>query len=104
MLPEIFQGLTTRERTRRANRQLGGLLAFVAGAVNAGGFLAVQRYTSHMSGVVSSIADDLVLGQFALALAGLFSLGAFVAGAATTATLTHWARRRQLHGEFALSL
>jgi uncharacterized membrane protein YoaK (UPF0700 family) len=93
----FLHSLTTRVRTRRANRQLGGVLAFVAGAVNAGGFLAVQRYTSHMSGIVSGIADDLVLGQAALALA-------FVGGAATTAVLINWARRRQLHGEFALSL
>jgi uncharacterized membrane protein YoaK (UPF0700 family) len=100
----FLHSLTTRVRTRRANRQLGGVLAFVAGAVNAGGFLAVQRYTSHMSGIVSGIADDLVLGQAALAMAGVSSLLAFVGGAATTAVLINWARRRQLHGEFALSL
>src|SRR4030095_16071002 len=32
------------------------------------------------------------------------SLLFFVAGAATTAMLVNWARRRQLHGEYALSL
>jgi len=32
------------------------------------------------------------------------SLLAFMAGAATTALLINWARRRQMHGEFALSL
>ena len=94
--------LTSRERTRRTNRQLGCLLAFVAGAINAGGFLAVQRYTSHMTGIVSSIADDLVLGQFALVLAGAAFLAAFIAGAATTAVLVNWARGHGLHGEFAL--
>ena len=104
MLPEVFHGLTTNVRTRRANRQLGGLLAFVAGAVNAGGFVAVHRYTSHMTGIVSAIADDLVLGEVALGMAGVSSLAAFLAGAATTAVLIHWARRRKLHGEFALSL
>ncbi|GAA4354644.1 YoaK family protein [Variovorax defluvii] len=103
MLPAI-QGLAHRVRTRRANRQLGGLLAFVAGAVNAGGFLAVQRYTSHVTGIISSVADDLVLGQFALAMAGVCALLAFLFGAATTAGLVHWARRRELHSEFALSL
>ena len=36
----MIQSLTHKVRTRRANRQLGGLLAFVAGATNAGGFLA----------------------------------------------------------------
>jgi len=103
-MPTFFHRLSARDRTRHANRQLGSVLAFVAGAVNAGGFLAVQRYTSHMTGVVSSIADDLVLGQAALAMAGLSAFLAFVAGAATTAVLIHWARRRRMHGEFALSL
>ncbi len=104
MPAEFLQGLTQRTRTRRRNRQLGGVLAFVAGAINAGGFLAVQRYTSHMTGVVSGIADDLVLGQFALAMAGVSALLAFVTGAAVTAVLINWARRRELQGEFALSL
>ncbi len=104
-MPAAFlRTLTHRSRTRRTNRQLGGVLAFVAGAVNAGGFLAVQRYTSHMSGIVSGIADDLVLGQVALAMAGVSSLLAFVTGAAVTALLTNWARRRDLQAEFALPL
>jgi uncharacterized membrane protein YoaK (UPF0700 family) len=57
-----------------------------------------------MTGIVSAIADDLVLGQIALAMAGASSLLAFVAGAVTTAVLINWARRRQMHGEYALSL
>ena len=104
MPTDFLHGLTHKVRTRRSNRQLGAVLAFVAGAVNAGGFLAVQRYTSHMTGIVSAIADDLVLGQMALAMAGVSSLLAFVAGAAVTALLTNWARRRQMGGEFALPL
>jgi uncharacterized membrane protein YoaK (UPF0700 family) len=104
MPAELLRSLTTRVRTRRANRQLGGVLAFAAGAINAGGFLAVQRYTSHMTGIVSSIADNLVLGEVFLAMAGVSSLLAFVLGAATTAVLINWARRRQLQGEYALSL
>ncbi len=99
---QFLSKLAGRERTRRANRQLGGLLAFVAGAINAGGFLAVQRYTSHMTGIVSAMADDLVLGQVALVLAGGAFLCAFIAGAATTAILVNWARGHGLHGEFAL--
>jgi uncharacterized membrane protein YoaK (UPF0700 family) len=104
MLLTVIHGLTHRIRTRRANRQLGGLLAFVAGAVNAGGYMAVQRYTSHMTGIVSAIADDVVLGQLALAMAGISSLLAFLMGAATTAVLVNWARRHELQSEFALSL
>lgn len=96
--------LTHRSRTRRSNRQLGGVLAFVAGAVNAGGFLAVQRYTSHMSGIVSSIADSLVLGEFALSAGALCLVLAFVTGAASTALLINWGRRQGLHSQYALPL
>ena len=60
--------LTGRHRTQSINRLLGLLLAFNAGAINAGGFLVVGLYTSHMTGFVSVIADNLVLGQMALVL------------------------------------
>lgn len=101
---ESLMGLTRKRRTRRKNRQLGGLLAWVAGAVNAGGFLAVGRYTSHMTGIVSAVADDLVLGNLTLVIAGLAFVVAFVAGTITTTVQINWARRRRLHGEFALAL
>ena len=96
--------LVGRDRSRLANRRLGLVLAFVAGAVNAGGFLAVQRYTSHMTGIVSGVADDLALGNGLLALAGLLLVAVFISGAMTTALLVNWARQRQLQSEYALSL
>jgi len=100
----FLRRLAGRTRTRRANRQLGAVLAFVAGAVNAGGFLVIKQYTSHMTGIVSSIADELVLGNALLVLSGLSALAAFLVGAATTAILINWARHRQMHSEYALSL
>src|SRR5687767_548251 len=104
-MPAVFlDGLTHRERTRKTNRQLGAILAFVAGAVNAGGFLAVERYTSHVTGIVSAIADDLVLGHITLVLGGLAMLTTFLFGAMTTSLLINWARRQKLHGEYAWSL
>ncbi len=103
-LIHFFQHLIGRHRTVRANRQLGGVLSFVAGAINAGGFLAVQRYTSHMTGIVSGVADDLALGHVLLAAAGLVSLGAFIAGAMSTAILVNWARAHKLHSEYASAL
>ena len=75
----FLHNLTSRQRTRRANRQLGAVLAFVTGAINAGGFL-VQRCTSHMTGIVSAMADDLAVGSVALAVAG-FGLTACVVSA-----------------------
>ena len=92
---------TSVQRTEGSNLRLGMTLAFVAGATNAGGFLAVGQYTSHMTGVVSSIADNLVLGQITLAMGGLVALGAFLAGAMTTAWMVNWALRRQLQSAYA---
>lgn len=96
--------LTDRIRNKQNNWALGGILAFVAGAVNAGGFLAGQRYTSHMTGIISGIADDLVISEIGIVLAGIAFLISFVSGAAVTAVLVNWARRKPLHSEFALSL
>lgn len=93
-----------RERTPQADLGLGLVLAAVAGAANAGGFLAVSRYTSHMTGVVSSISDDLALGRGRLALAGLGMLLAFTSGAGACALLVNWARRRGMRGAYALPL
>ena len=71
------------------------VLAFVAGAANAGGFLAVGQYTSHMSGIFSALADNLVLGALGLVLAGLGGLVSFVTGAACSAILINWGRRNR---------
>ena len=96
--------LAGAERSAAANRQLGLALAFVAGAVNAGGFLAIGQYTSHITGMVSSVADNLVLGRDALVLAALGSVAAFGLGAASTALMVNFGRRRRLYSEYALPL
>ena len=96
--------LTGHHRTVAGNRMLGLLLAFNAGAVNAGGFLVVHLYTSHMTGFISMLADNLVLGNMALVLGAVGALLAFISGAATTAVMVNWARQRKLHGSYALPL
>lgn len=101
---QYIRFLAGRERTRQANRHLGLTLAFVAGAVNAGGYLAVSQFTSHITGVLSLIAEHLALRNMQLVAAGLASLAAFVAGASTTAILVNWARRKRLQSEYALAL
>lgn len=96
--------LTGRKRTTAANRQLGLALAFVAGAINAGGFLAVQQYTSHMTGIVSAMADNIALGAYELVWSGLGGLLSFMLGAACSAVMVNYSRRRRMHSEFALPL
>ena len=96
--------LTGRKRTQDSNRHLGFLLAFVAGGINAGGFLAVRQYTSHMTGIVSAMADNLALGAIDLALTGLGSLLSFLAGAICTAFMVSYAGRRTMHSVYASPL
>lgn len=57
-----------------------------------------------MTGIVSSVADNLVLGDALLVFSGLGALISFLLGAATTAILINWARHRRMHSEYALSL
>lgn len=92
---QYARSLIGTQRSATANQHLGALLAFVAGAINAGGYLAVHQYTSHMTGIVSAMADNLVFGAHELVLAGLGAVLSFLAGAACTAILVNYARRRR---------
>ena len=96
--------LTSHERTGFSNRVLGYLMAFNAGAVNAGGFMVLHLYTSHVTGFLSMLADHLVLGNAALALTAVGMLLAFMCGAAVSAMLANGARQQGLHSVYALPL
>jgi len=99
-----LRSLAGKDRTLSANRQLAFVLSVIAGAINAGGFLAVGQFTSHMSGILSSMAEDLAAGAIGLLLAAAGSLVCFIAGAASSAVMINWARRRELEAEYALPL
>ncbi len=103
MIPTLRQ-FSGKHRTEAGDERLGVVLAFVAGAINAGGFLAVGTYTSHMTGMVSSIADDLTAHQWKLALLAVAHIFSFFTGSVASSLLVNWARRRHLHSEFALAL
>jgi uncharacterized membrane protein YoaK (UPF0700 family) len=96
--------LTGAQRSESANRQLARYLAFIAGAANAGGFLAVRQYTSHMSGMVSAMADNLAIGSLSLALNGLAAVLSFLLGAFFTTLFIRWGRARSLDSQYALPL
>ncbi len=101
---KYLQLLTSAQRSNKTNLHLGAYLAFVAGAVNAGGFLAIHRYTSHMSGIISGIGDDLALTDIIAVLGGISMLLSFLSGAATTAIIVNWGQRRNIYSIFALPL
>ena len=98
------RSLTSQQSSLRTIRHLGFTLAFVAGATNAGAYLAVRLYTSHMTGIVSSMADNLALGEFTLALGAVGAVSSFLLGAMTSAIMINYGRRRALRSQFALPL
>ena len=103
----IQEKLLVREgalRSEALNRQLAWAMAFVAGAVNAGGFLAVSHYTSHMTGVVSSMADELAVGDLTTALAALAMMLSFLGGAFVCTTLISFGQRHRMRSRYALTL
>lgn len=96
--------LTSKERTESGNRHVARYLAFIAGATNAGGLLAVHQYTSHMSGIVSATADNIAVGSLVLAADGCVAVVSFLAGALCTTLFVRWGRRQGLHSQYALPL
>lgn len=99
-----LRSLAGKNRTLTANRHLAFVLSAIAGAINAGGFLVVGQFTSHMSGILSMMAEDVAIGAIGLLLAGAASMSSFIAGAACSAVLINWARKRRLEAEYAMPL
>lgn len=102
--PVPFSRLASKRRTAARNWQLGLMLAFVAGYVNAGGFFIVGHYTSHMTGILSELADTASSGKLATAMQLLSFILCFVVGSAFTTILVLLARRRHIHSQFSLPL
>lgn len=64
----------------------------------------MQQYTSPMTGIVLSIADDVALRIFDPDLAGFGALLSFVAGAGCSAIFVNFSLQRSMQAEFALPL
>ncbi|MEO8903110.1 MAG: YoaK family protein [Polyangiaceae bacterium] len=68
-------------RSAKLNGVLAGYLALTAGFVNSSGFVLLGTFTSHVTGSIGRLANDLAAREWAAAtLAGVFVL-AFFAGA-----------------------
>lgn len=96
--------LVAPRRTQGSDRALGMILAGIAGASNAGGFFALGQYTSHMTGYLSQIADNLVIGNAAVLGTALLAILSFATGAAFCSVLVNWARQGLVRQQFALPL
>lgn len=100
----IFYKLTGKRRTLASNQNLGRVLAFVAGFINAGGFFIIQQYTSHMTGILSLAADDLAIGKFSTGFMMIGFIVCFLLGASATTVLVIKAREKKLHSQYAITL
>lgn len=100
----ISRRLTGTRRSDAADTWLGFVLTFIAGAINAGGFLAVSQYTSHMTGIVSSMADGVVLGAYQVVGSGAAAVVSFLAGAACSSLMIISARSKAWTSAYALPL
>lgn len=96
--------LIGHRRSRGTDLVLATVLAAVAGASNAGGFFALGAYTSHMTGYLSQIGDNLVVGQLWIAFVAVVAIGAFTTGAGFSTVLINWARVRSVGRQYALPI
>ncbi len=101
---DYLRQLTGKQRSDRHDAHLAQFLSFIAGAANAGGFMAFRQYTSHMTGIASAAADALALGNMGAVSSGIAAISSFIAGAAVSAVLINWGRRKHLHSQYAMPL
>lgn len=85
-------------------RLLGYLMSFLAGAINAGGFFAVNNYTSHVSGALSHAADQIHAGMWTGALTTMAGVVAFILGAAHANWIILWTKRQRFRSGYGLSM
>lgn len=104
MATRYLHQLISRERNQRANRHLGALLAFVAGAVNAGGFVMLGHFSSHITGAVAHIGIHATDGDLNLLKISLGLLGSFLLGSICASLLVSWGRRHHFRGQYAAAL
>ena len=82
-----------KARSFSDNARLAIVLSCVAGAVNATGFFLVGTYTSHVTGNVARIGDEIAQGNWATARYALFLVVAFLLGAMVATVLVEGARK-----------
>jgi uncharacterized membrane protein YoaK (UPF0700 family) len=68
-------------RSERQNLALAGYLAFIGGFVNSAGFILIGSFTSHVTGNVGRLANDLVSWQLTAAGAAFTMIVSFYLGA-----------------------
>jgi uncharacterized membrane protein YoaK (UPF0700 family) len=96
--------LVANRRSTGNDLVLATLLAGIAGAANAGGYFALGQYTSHMTGYLSQLADNIVLLNGWIVTISLIALSAFITGAGFSTIMINWARDNESSAQYAWPL
>jgi len=83
---------------------LAGYLAAVAGFVNSGGFVMIGSFTSHVTGSVGRMSDDVARGEMPAAASALSLVLAFFAGAVLASVILERSDHSRPAGRYALAL
>ena len=81
------RAIVARRRSAGNDLILATILAAIAGAANAGGFFALGQYTSHMTGYLAALADNVAIANLGIAAISALAVAAFIAGAGFSAVL-----------------
>ncbi len=90
-------------RSAANNGILAGYLALVAGFVNSSGFVLLGTFTSHVTGSIGRLANDLATSQFAAATLAAVFVVAFFAGAFSSSIVIE-AQRSRVPRAYGLAL
>lgn len=96
--------LVAHRRSTGNDLILATVLAAIAGAANAGGFFALGQYTSHMTGYLSQLADNVALLNLKVIFVSVLAISAFAVGAGFSTILIHWARSHAGRQQYAWPL
>ncbi len=99
-----IRAVKSSDRTAATDTALATILAMIAGAANAGGFILLGSYTSHMTGYLSQLADSIVMQNMVLVVNSMLAISLFVAGAATAAFTINWARQHRPAQQYAIPI
>jgi uncharacterized membrane protein YoaK (UPF0700 family) len=91
----MFSGSSNLDHYSKKNLLIWSALAFQAGSINAGGFLACHRFVTHITGLFTHFGAEIGSGHYAAALGMLSVPLFFIAGAMISGFLVD----RNLHME-----
>lgn len=91
-------------RDPRKSAILAGYLAFVAGFANSGGFVLIHSFTSHVTGSVGRLANDIAMGDAPAALSAALLVLSFFFGAFAASLIIEGSTERHVPAAYGVAL